>query len=71
MARTRKSEVPLSEYQAVLRGYGARALPEYSNHRRHVYYSAALQNYIIVRRPKGSDSAELEFTPECPCGTDD
>lgn len=68
----RRSEVSANDYQAVLRGYGAHSLPEYSNNRRHVYYSRAMQHYIIVRRPAGRPgTVELEFTPECPCGTDD
>lgn len=65
----RKSKVSASDYQAVLRGYQAQPLSEYSNDKRHVYYSAPLQNYITVRRTR-SGSMELEFTADCPCGTD-
>jgi hypothetical protein len=66
----RKVSIPKSEFAAVLRGYQASPLREYSNNRRHVYFSAPLQHYIVVRALKSGD-VELEFTPECPCGTDD
>jgi hypothetical protein len=65
---SRKVKVPRADYQALLRGYGAHPLGEYSNNRRHVYYSSALQNYLVVRMRAGD--VEIEFTPECPCGTE-
>lgn len=66
---SRKVKVPKADYQAILRGYSAHPLAEYSNNRRHVYYSPALQNYLVVRALRSGD-VEVEFTPECPCGTE-
>jgi len=67
MART--STVPLAQLNDYLRGYRARIQREYSNARRHVFFSNPLQKYIIVRRR--GNNAELEFVTECPCGYDD
>lgn len=66
---SRRVKVPRDDYQALLRGYGAHPLAEYSNDKRHVYYSPALQNYLVVRALR-TGKVEIEFTPECPCGTD-
>lgn len=64
-----KSTVPIASLNSVLARYGAEGLPEYSNNKRHVYFSRPMQQYVIVRR-KGNN-AELEFTPECPCAYTD
>ena len=61
--------VPFADLQAHLRGYQAQALPEYSNNKRHVYFSPPMRLYITIRG-KGQN-AELEFTQECPCTYDD
>jgi hypothetical protein len=50
-----------------LQGYQAQAQPEYSNSRRHVYFSSPLQKWIIVRRR--GNKAEFEFSDDCPCDT--
>lgn len=65
----RKSKVAFEQLQGILSGYRARVQREYSNNRRHVYFSRPLQKYIVVRR-RGS-MAELEFLDECPCDSDD
>jgi hypothetical protein len=65
----RKSKVAFEQLQGILGGYRARLQSEYSNNRRHVYFSRPLQKYIVVRR-RGS-MAELEFLDECPCDYDD
>jgi len=64
---TQKSTVPISDMYMHLQGYQAQAQPEYSNSRRHVYFSAPLQKWIVVRRR--GNKAEFEFTDDCPCDT--
>ncbi len=64
-----KTMVPLEQLNAHLQGYAARVHPEYSNNKRHVYFSGTMGQYITVRRKGGK--AELEFTTDCPCGYDD
>lgn len=64
-----KTKVKLSDLNTHLHGYQARALPEYSNNRRHVYHVPHLNQYITVRKKGGL--AELEFTTDCPCSYDD
>lgn len=67
MART--NTVPIAQVNTYLAGYRARLEREYSNNRRHVYFSRPLQKYIVVRRR--GNLAELEFLDECPCDSDD
>lgn len=62
-------QVPFSDLRAHLRGYRAQPLPEYSNEKRHVYFSPPMKVYITVRSKDGK--AELEFTDDCPCSYDD
>jgi len=62
-------KVPFADLQHHLRAYRAQALPEYSNGKRHVYFSPPMKIYITVRSKNGK--AELEFTQECPCSYDD
>ncbi len=61
--------VPFSDMKAHLAGYQAQPLPEYSNNKRHVYFSRSMQQYITVRSMNGM--AEFEFTADCPCTYDD
>lgn len=67
---SQKSRIDRNVLQATLKGYRARLERDYSNNKRHVYFSRPLQKWIVVR-PKGKTQVELEFTDECPCGTDD
>jgi hypothetical protein len=60
--------VQLGDYHAHIQGYQGEPLPEYSNAKRHVYFSRPLQKYITARR-KGA-KMELEFTADCPCTYD-
>lgn len=64
-----KTRVPMNDYHAHLQGYQAEPVREYSNGKRHVYYSRPMGKYIIARRR--GNQIELEFTAECPCGSDD
>jgi hypothetical protein len=67
--QSRKAKVPWNDLSLHLGGYQAKPMPEYSNGKRHVYYSNTI-GYITVRK-KGND-AHLEFTGTvCPCGWDD
>ena len=60
---------PWADLHLHLQGYQARALPEYSNGKRHVYESNTV-GYITVR--KKGNYAHMEFTGGlCPCGWDD
>ena len=61
--------IPFAQLSHYLQGYKARALPEYSNNKRHVYFAPAMKLYITVRSSWGN--AELEFTEDCPCSYDD
>jgi len=61
--------VSFSDMNAHLRGYQAQPLPEYSNKKRHVYFSKPMSQYITVRSKGGK--AEFEFTSDCPCTYDD
>jgi hypothetical protein len=65
--------VPESDLVMHLRGYRAEALPEYSNDRRHVYFSRPMAHYITVRgvpSAHGGRAMELHFTSDCPCTYD-
>ncbi len=64
----RRSTVPLGDLNTHLRGYGAQLERDYSNGKRHVYFSRSLDQWIVVRK-KGKN-AELEFTKECPCSSE-
>ena len=64
----RRSKVPLGELNTHLRGYSARLERDYSNGSRHVYFSGPLDMWIVVRK-KGKN-AEMEFTKECPCSSE-
>ena len=59
----------MAQMNEYLRSYRAEYLREYSNSRRHVFYSRPLRKYITVR--KRGNSAMFEFTDDCPCGYDD
>lgn len=61
--------VPFNDLQYHLRAYRAQPLSEYSNQKRHVYFSPPMKVYITVRNKNGK--AELEFTEDCPCSYDD
>ena len=62
-------QIPFRDLGTHLRAYRAKALPEYSNNKRHVYFVPSVKVYITVRNVGGQ--AELEFTSECPCSYDD
>lgn len=61
--------IPFSDLRRHLAGYKARPETEYSNEKRHVYFSPPMKMYITVRAKNGK--AELEFTEDCPCSYDD
>lgn len=61
--------IPFSDVRRHLQGYRARPMAEYSNQKRHVYFSAPMKLYITIRSVEGN--AELEFTEDCPCSYDD
>lgn len=63
-----KARVPMKDLREHLRGYQARPFAEYSNGKRHVYFSNPMRKWITVRA-KGAQ-AELEFTDDCPCSYD-
>lgn len=63
-----KVQVPVNDYYEHMRGYQAEPLGEYSNAQRHVYFSRPMGKYITARR-RGA-KMELEFTEDCPCGSD-
>ena len=66
------ARVPSTDMNAHLQSYQAQPLPEYSNAHRHVYFSASMNKYITVRKPKNSGvNVEFEFTAACPCTYED
>jgi hypothetical protein len=64
-----KTKIPMEQYHATIARYKGVPEREYTNSKRHVYFSRPLRKWIIAR-PKGKKHMELEFTPDCPCSYD-
>lgn len=62
--------VSREDANAHIRAYRARAMPEYSDARKHVYFIPSTRMYLILRAVRGG-KVEMEFTSECPCVYDD
>lgn len=62
--------IPRQDVNRHLQAYRARAMPEYSDERKHVYFIPSTRMYLTLRAV-GRGQVEMEFTAECPCGYDD